>query len=112
MSKDNRLHYPKEPIIYDVIPNVWKTTGTMCGLRRDVDRITDKPEKITCPECGRLAREYWTEQKIACERLLQYAENGMLKSSSIDDPLPRLRTALGDAIHILAILPPVSREEW
>lgn len=109
--KDTRIHYPKEPVIFEVIPNVWKSGATMCGKRRDINMITDKPGGITCPLCGNSARAYWTDQKITCERLIQYAEAGKLKGTSAEGEakslVPQLRIALFEAIHIIAELPPV-----
>jgi hypothetical protein len=106
--KDNDIHYPKEPILFGVFPGFFKTTMTMCGKRRELNDVTDIPNVITCGECGNRARAYWTEQKAACETLIRYAENGELHTTGDDDPLPKLRTALFETIHIIAELPAVS----
>ena len=99
--KDSRRHYPKDPVIWDVLPNIWKTAGTMCGKRRSVDWVTDNPKLLSCSECAANALAYWNEQVSTCESLIKYAESGQLKGTSAEreseDLLPKIRVALEEA---------------
>lgn len=106
--KDTRRHYPKDPIIWNVLPNVWATGGTICGKRRDVDWITDNPALLTCDECVTNALAYWTEQVTTTTHLIEYAESGKLKGTSAETEsvslLPKIRIALDDARNIVQAL--------
>jgi hypothetical protein len=99
--KNTRRHYPKEPITFSLLPNVWQTSGTMCNKRRKVDWVTDQIQVLTCAECVENALTYWTEQRDTCESLIQYADNGQLKGTSAEkkskELLPQIRVALSQA---------------
>jgi hypothetical protein len=96
--KDIRKHYPKDPIIWDMLSGVWKTSGTICGKRRDTGRITINPVRLTCTECIGEALTFWTEQRDTCASLIEYAESGKLTGTSAEKEsktlLPNLRQAL------------------
>lgn len=106
--KDNRIHYPKEPILFDLAPGLFKTALTMCAKRRDTDRVTNKLSNITCGECIAYALAYWQQQAYTYGDLISYAESGKLKGTSAEkegaELLPKLRTALEQANTAVAEL--------
>jgi hypothetical protein len=106
--KDTRRHYPKEPITFNLLPNVWKTAGTMCNKRRAIDWVTDSPELVTCEECRTNALVYWTEQEANTASLIEYADAGLLKGTSAEaeaeDLMSKLREALTQARIIVKAL--------
>lgn len=106
--KDSRKHYPKDPIVWGLLPNVWQTTGTMCGKRRAIEWVTDTPELLTCSECKANALAYWTEQVTTSEALISYAEAGKLIGTSAEaeaeDLLPKIRAGLEEARNIVVQL--------
>jgi hypothetical protein len=106
--KDTRRHYPKDPIIWGILPNVWATGGTICGKRRAIDWITDSPNLLTCSDCVNNALAYWTEQVTTVTHLIEYAESGKLKGTSAETEseslLPKIRIALENARNTVEAL--------
>ena len=106
--KDTRLHYTKDPILFDLSADVFRTGLTMCDKRREIPRITASPSLVTCVKCLRAALAYYMEQVATCQSLIEYAETGQLRGTSAEaessDLIPRIHTALDYAKAAVSIL--------
>lgn len=105
--KDNRMHYPKDPVLHDLMQTAFATTSTMCGARRDYARVTGEEAKVTCGPCIAAAMGYYQQQADTAEALLKYHDKGMLKGTSAEKEgetlIPKISEAFQQAREYIEV---------